>query len=255
MSSEALAVRFDGVSKQYRRGGQRRPSVGDHWGQLKERATGRLRRQAAPTGTLALDDVSFDVAEGEAFALVGANGAGKTTALRILTRISRPTAGRVSVRGRIGALIEVGAGLHPELSGRENIWLYGTILGMLRSEIRRRFDDIVTFAELDEVLDRPLKYFSSGMQLRLGFSIASYLEPDILVVDEALAVGDIAFQAKCTKRMQDMLGEGRTLIYVSHSLSSVEELCRRGVLLDGGQVAAEGDVGEIVKAYVERVGK
>jgi ABC-type polysaccharide/polyol phosphate transport system ATPase subunit len=254
MSSEALAVRFEGVTKRYRRGGQRRPSVGDHWGHLKERTTGRLRGRAAPTGTLALDDVSFEVAEGDAFALVGANGAGKTTALRILTRISRPTAGRVSVRGRIGALIEVGAGLHPDLSGRENIWLYGTILGMLRSEIRQRFDAIVAFAELEDVLDRPLKYFSSGMQLRLGFSIASYLEPDILVVDEALAVGDIAFQAKCTQRMQDMLGEGRTLIYVSHSLSSVEELCRRGVLLDGGQVAAEGDVGEIVKAYVERVG-
>jgi ABC-type polysaccharide/polyol phosphate transport system ATPase subunit len=254
MSSEVVAVRFDGVSKRYRRGNQHRPSVGDHWLHLKAQAGSRLRDRPRPAGALALDDVSFTVRQGDAYAVLGANGAGKTTALRVLTRISRPTAGRVSVRGRIGALIEVGAGLHPELSGRENIWLYGTILGMLRAEIRRRFDEIVAFAELEDVLDRPLKYFSSGMQLRLGFSIASHLSPDILVVDEALAVGDLAFQAKCTERMLRMLDEGRTLIYVSHSLPSVRALCRRGVLLDGGRVVVEGDVDEVVQAYAARVG-
>jgi ABC-type polysaccharide/polyol phosphate transport system ATPase subunit len=252
MSSD-VAVRFDDVSKRYRRGGARRPSVGDHWVDIKGRVANRLRGGSS-VGTLALDGVSFTVAEGDAFAILGANGAGKTTAIRVLTRISRPTSGRVSVRGRVGAIIDVGVGMHPELSGRENIFLYGTVLGMLRSQIRRRFDDIVAFAELEDVLDRPLKYFSSGMQLRLGFAIASYVDPDILVVDEALAVGDAAFQAKSAKRMHEMIAEGRTLVYVSHSLASVENLCRRGILLEGGRVVVAGDIAEVVAGYRERVG-
>ena len=251
MSSD-VAVRFDDVSKRYRRGGPRRPSVGDHWTDFKDRVSNRLRGGSS-VGTLALDSVSFEVAEGDAFAILGANGAGKTTAIRVLTRISRPTSGRVSVRGRVGAIIDVGVGMHPELSGRENIWLYGTVLGMLRSQIRRRFHDIVAFAELEDVLDRPLKYFSTGMQLRLGFAIAAYVDPDILVVDEALAVGDAAFQAKCAQRMQEMVREGCTLLYVSHSLASVENLCRRGILLEGGRVVVDGDIVDVVAGYRQRV--
>jgi len=251
MSSD-VAVRFDDVSKRYRRGGARRPSVGDHWTDFKDRVSNRLRGGSS-VGTLALDSVSFEVAEGDAFAILGANGAGKTTAIRVLTRISRPTSGRVSVRGRVGAIIDVGVGMHPELSGRENIWLYGTVLGMLRSQIRRRFHDIVAFAELEDVLDRPLKYFSTGMQLRLGFAIAAYVDPDILVVDEALAVGDAAFQAKCAQRMQEMVREGCTLLYVSHSLASVENLCRRGILLEGGRVVVDGDIVDVVAGYRQRV--
>ncbi|MDR7550686.1 MAG: ABC transporter ATP-binding protein [Armatimonadota bacterium] len=212
---------------------------------------GRLRgRRPEPRGTLALDRVSFEVREGEAFAIIGPNGAGKTTALKLVSRISYPTGGRVRVRGRVAALIEVGSGVHPELTARENIWLYGQILGMSRADIRWRLDEIVEFAEIGHVLDTPVKMYSSGMQLRLGFAIASHLEPDIFVVDEALAVGDAGFQAKCVERMRVLVREGRTLLFVSHSLGAVREVCRRALFLVGEREVATGPVDAVVAEYL-----
>src|SRR5579872_601615 len=244
------AVRFEDVSKRYR--GMREFHLRHDLARLRGALVAKLRRNApAPLGRLALDHVSFEVPEVESFALVGPNGAGKTTALKMLTRISFPTKGRVRVRGRIGALIEVGAGLHPELSGRENIWLYGRIMGMSSDQIARRFDEIVEFAELWDSLDMSVKMYSTGMQLRLGFSIASHLDPEIFVVDEALAVGDAGFQAKCVERMTQLLSDGRTLLFVSHNLTTVEAICRRAVFLLGGKVAAIGDVREVLRQYID----
>ncbi len=248
------AVRFEEVSKRYRGGGPRYAS-------LRHDVTSGLRRVGSwlsgkgrePQGTLALDRVSFDVQPGESFAIIGPNGAGKTTALKIISRISYPTAGRVRVRGRVGALIEVGSGVHPELSGRENIWLFGQILGMSRRDIGRRFEQIVEFAELSHVLDTPLKMYSSGMQMRLGFAIASHLEPDIFVVDEALTVGDAGFQSKCVEHMSKLVMEGRTLLFVSHNLSAVEAMCRRGTFLLDGRVQAEGSTREVLRSYLDWV--
>ena len=211
------------------------------------------RTPSDPQGKLALDDVSFEVQQGESFAIVGPNGAGKTTALRIISRISYPTGGRVSVRGRVGALIEVGSGVHPELTARENIWLYGQILGMSKAEVRRRFDAIVDFAELEEAIDTPVKMYSSGMQLRLGFAIASHLDPEVFVVDEALAVGDAGFQAKCVERMTKLVAEGRTLLFVSHNLSAVEAICSGGIFLLSGHVQKAAHAREVLRAYLEWV--
>jgi ABC-type polysaccharide/polyol phosphate transport system ATPase subunit len=199
---------------------------------------------------LALDRVSFDVLEGESFGLIGPNGAGKSTALKLLTRVSPLTEGCIEVRGAIGALLEVGSGVHPELTGRENIWLYGRILGMRGAVIRQRFDSIVDFAELGHVLDMPVKRYSSGMQLRLGFSIASHIDPDIFVVDEALSVGDAAFQAKCVERMSRFSQEGRTLIFVSHQLGAMESLCERAAFIAGGKLVTQGPVHGVIERYL-----
>jgi ABC-type polysaccharide/polyol phosphate transport system ATPase subunit len=202
---------------------------------------------------LALDDVSFEAREGESFAIVGPNGAGKSTALKLVSRILYPTSGRIRVRGRVAALIEVGSGVHPELTARENIWIYGQILGMSKTDVRRRFDEIVDFAELGQVLDTPVKMYSTGMQLRLGFAIASHLDPDVFVVDEALAVGDAGFQAKCVDRMMKLITDGRTILFVSHNLYAVETLCPRGLLLDGGRVRAIGATKTILATYLTQV--
>ena len=206
--------------------------------------------RSGPTGT-ALDDVSFAIDDGDACAIIGPNGAGKSTALRLAAGITTPTRGEVRVRGRVGALIEVGAGIHPELTGRENIWLYGAILGLKRRDIAKRFDDIVEFAELGHVLDQAVKRYSSGMQLRLGFSIAAGVEPDILVVDEALAVGDARFQVRCVERMQALVHSGTTLVYVSHDLASVGAVCRRAVVLIDGRVHHDGDASSAIGSYVD----
>jgi ABC-type polysaccharide/polyol phosphate transport system ATPase subunit len=194
--------------------------------------------------------VSFVLEEGESVALVGPNGAGKTTALKLLSRISYPTSGRITVRGRIAALIEVGSGLHPELTGRENVHLFGRILGMSRPEIARRFDEIVEFAEISDALERPVKMYSSGMELRLGFAIASHLDPDIFVVDEALAVGDAGFQVKCVERMSALVREGRTLLFVSHDLPAVEALCSRAIFVLGGRVEEDGPARPVISRYL-----
>src|SRR5439155_666611 len=201
----------------------------------------------------ALDHLSFEVQAGEAFAIIGPNGAGKTTALKLMARISLPSAGRIRLCGRVGALIEVGAGIHPELTGRENIWLYGRFVGMTRAALAQRFDEILDFCELAYVLDEPVKTYSTGMQLRLGFAVASHVDPDILVVDEALAVGDAAFQAKCSERMAHLLRLGRTLVLVSHNLSAVEALCARGLLLIEGRARSLGPVHQVVRDYIDWV--
>ena len=251
------AVRFERVSKRYPRGGTGGPryaSLRHDLASIGKRAKARVHgRGAHETGTLALDDVSFEVEEGESFALIGPNGAGKSTALKLLARISSPTAGTVRLRGRVAALMEVGSGVHPELTGRENIWLYGQILGMKKSEVRRRFDEIVDFSELEHAIETPVKFYSSGMQLRLGFSIAAFLNPAIFVVDEALAVGDASFQTRCVERMTKLVAEGRTLLFVSHNLSIVEAVCSRGLLLLDGKVEELGDIRSVLSRYVSIV--
>ncbi len=220
---------------------------------LGRRAFGRGGPRKPRRGTLALEDVSFEVGQGESFALIGPNGAGKSTVLRLISRISFPTAGRLTVRGRMAALMEVASGVHPELTGRENIWLFGQILGLRKADIRRRFDEIVDFAELGHAIDTPVKFFSSGMQMRLGFSIAVHLEPEVLAVDEALAVGDAAFQAKCLARLRRLISEGSTVLFVSHDLDAVETLCSRAALLCDGRMRSVGDVQDVVGAYEEWV--
>ena len=201
----------------------------------------------------ALEDLTFEVRDGEALGLIGANGAGKTTLLKLACRITYPTEGRIRVRGRVGALIEVGTGMHPELTGRENIDLYGRILGLSRNDVRRRFDEIVEFADIGPALDRPLKQFSSGMQLRLGFSLAAHLEPDVLLVDEAISVGDAGFQYRCVERISTLVKEGRTLVFVSHNMSAVEALCERCVLLSRGRIVEDGPSRDVIRTYLHGV--
>ncbi len=199
----------------------------------------------------ALRDVSFDVTPGEAVGIIGRNGAGKSTLLKVLSRITDPSEGFAEVHGRIGSLLEVGTGFHPELTGRENIFMNGAILGMKRAEIVRRFDEIVAFAETEKFLDTAVKHYSSGMYLRLAFAVAAHLEPEILIVDEVLAVGDAAFQRKCLGKMGQVANEGRTVLLVSHNMQAITTLCRSAVLLDGGRVAKFGSSGQVVSAYLQ----
>jgi lipopolysaccharide transport system ATP-binding protein len=201
----------------------------------------------------ALKDVSFDVQPGEVVGIIGRNGAGKSTLLKILSRITEPTSGRIELRGRVGSLLEVGTGFHPELTGRENIYMNGSILGMSRREIARKFDEIVAFAEVEDFLDTPVKRYSSGMYVRLAFAVAAHLEPEILIVDEVLAVGDAAFQRKCLNRMGEVARHGRTVLFVSHNLAAMESLCTAGVFLDGGRIAHAGDIHDGIRAYRETV--
>jgi lipopolysaccharide transport system ATP-binding protein len=220
------------------------------------RRVGRLfhRKAAEAAGQSrdfwALKNVSFRVEPGEVLGVVGHNGAGKSTLLKVLSRITRPTAGEVRLRGRVGSLLEVGTGFHPELTGRENIFLNGSILGMAHQEVRRKFDQIVEFAEIGEFLDTPVKRYSSGMYTRLAFAVASHLEPDILVVDEVLVVGDAQFQQKCLGKMGQVSRSGRTVLFVSHSMTAIKALCTRAVLLEKGRVALNGDVDEVVNRYL-----
>jgi lipopolysaccharide transport system ATP-binding protein len=197
----------------------------------------------------ALRDVSFEVQPGEVVGIVGRNGAGKSTLLKTLSRIVEPTSGRAEVRGRVGSLLEVGTGFHPELTGRENVYLNGSILGMARKEIDRKFDEIVAFSEIEHFLDTPVKHYSSGMHVRLAFAVAAHLEPEILIVDEVLAVGDASFQEKCMGQMQQTASRGRTILFVSHNMASIRQLCSRALLLKNGQVAADGDPVDVIHAY------
>ena len=198
----------------------------------------------------ALDDVSFQVKQGEVVGIIGRNGAGKSTLLKVLSKITEPTRGRVSLKGRIGALLEVGTGFHPELTGHENIYLYGAILGMDRWEVTRKFDEIVNFAELERFIETPVKRYSSGMYTRLAFSVAAHLDPEILLVDEVLAVGDLKFQKKCLGKMDSVAKKGRTVLFVSHNMASILRLCQRCLLLDNGRKMAFGETKEIVNKYV-----
>jgi lipopolysaccharide transport system ATP-binding protein len=198
----------------------------------------------------ALKDVSFEIKMGERIGIIGHNGAGKSTLLKILSRITEPTSGRVEVRGRVASLLEVGTGFHPELTGRENIYLNGAILGMARKEIRAKFDQIVDFAEVERFLDTPVKRYSSGMYVRLAFAVAAHLEPEILVVDEVLAVGDVNFQKKCLGKMEDIAeSDGRTVLFVSHQMAAIQTLCQKGILLDKGTICRSGEIGAVVKTY------
>ncbi|MCI0552178.1 MAG: ABC transporter ATP-binding protein, partial [Anaerolineae bacterium] len=198
----------------------------------------------------ALKDVSFDVLPGEIVGVIGRNGAGKSTLLKILSRITEPTTGQVDLFGRVGSLLEVGTGFHPELSGRENIYLNGAILGMRRSEIDKKFDEIVSFAEIESFIDTPVKHYSSGMYMRLAFAVAAHLEPEILIVDEVLAVGDITFQRKCLNKMKEVGDQGRTVIFVSHNIQAVTRLCQNVVLIEAGQVTKNGPAREVISSYI-----
>jgi lipopolysaccharide transport system ATP-binding protein len=198
----------------------------------------------------ALKDVSFDVKRGEVIGIIGRNGAGKSTLLKMLSRITEPTAGRVEIHGRVGSLLEVGTGFHPDLTGRENIYLNGAILGMKKTEIDCKFDEIVAFAEVEKFLDTPVKHYSSGMYVRLAFGVAAHLEPEILIVDEVLAVGDAAFQKKCLNKMEDVGSHGRTVLFVSHNMPAVTRLCGRVVFLDGGKIVADGPSHQVVSQYL-----
>jgi lipopolysaccharide transport system ATP-binding protein len=198
----------------------------------------------------ALDDVSFDIERGETVGIIGRNGAGKSTLLKVLSRITHPTRGRVEIRGKIASLLEVGTGFHQELTGRENVYLNGTVLGMRKREVDQKFDEIVEFSGVEKFLDTPVKRYSSGMRVRLAFAVAAHLEPQILIVDEVLAVGDAAFQRKCLNKMQDVGHGGRTVLFVSHNMAAVSRLCERGILLDEGKIIADGGIHDVISAYM-----
>lgn len=201
----------------------------------------------------ALKDISFDVHQGEVIGIIGRNGAGKSTLLKILSQITEPTEGEIRIQGRIASLLEVGTGFHPELTGRENIFMNGAILGMTRAEIKKKFDEIVTFADVEKFIDTPVKRYSSGMYVRLAFAVAAHLEPEILLVDEVLAVGDAAFQKKCLGKMEDVTKQGRTIIFVSHNMAAIENLCDRCILLDAGRLSCEGKTLLVIRRYLQEV--
>ena len=241
-------VSFDHVWKRFRKG-ERHNSLRDLVPSLARRMVGGKTPESDDRDFWALKDVSFDVAPGEALGIVGPNGAGKSTTLKLLTRILKPTRGTCSVKGRIGALIEVAAGFHPDLTGRENIFLQGAIMGMKRPEITRKLDAIVDFSGIESFLDTPVKRYSSGMNARLGFSIAAHLDPDVLIIDEVLAVGDAAFQEKCRIRMTEFRRNGVAIVFVSHNLQAVAQLCSYGVYLDKGTVQVSGTPAEAIGRY------
>jgi lipopolysaccharide transport system ATP-binding protein len=244
------AVIFEGVSKKFRRG-ERHDSLRDLVPALLTRAfRGAPDRQAlADQEFWAVRDLSFTVGAGEALGIIGPNGAGKSTTLKLLTKILRPTRGRIDIHGRVGALIEVAAGFHPDLTGRENVYLQGAIMGMPRAEIARQFDAIVDFSGVQEFIDTPVKRYSSGMNARLGFAIAAHLDPDVLIIDEVLSVGDVGFQEKCVARMRQLLARGIPLVFVSHNLSAVIQLCTRAILIDRGAVQFDGRPAEAVAEF------
>lgn len=244
MTAGETAIEVDGIGKRYRLGE-------DLSGRRLLSALGIGAAQGDSDELWALRNVSFKAARGEAIGIIGRNGAGKSTLLKVLSRITPPTEGRAVVRGRMSSLLEVGTGFHPELTGRENIFLNGTIIGMSKAEIERKFDRIVAFSGVERFIDTPVKRYSSGMYVRLAFGIAAHLEPDILVVDEVLAVGDAAFQRKCLQTLDRMAGEhSRTVLFVSHDLRAVRAFCKRAILLDAGRVVMDGDVDEVLTAYL-----
>jgi lipopolysaccharide transport system ATP-binding protein len=239
-----LAVRACGLTKRYRVGTRRHHA--DRLSDLFSR-----RNSADGNEFRALDDVSFEINYGDAVGVVGGNGAGKSTLFKILARVLRPSAGSAELHGRLASLLEVGTGFHPELTGRENIYMSGIILGMTRAEVNRRFDNIVAFAGVERFLDTPIKWYSSGMQTRLGFAVTAHLEAEILLIDEVLAVGDAAFQKRCLAKMREVASGGRTVLFISHDMDSVENLCNRAIWLEKGRVRADSsDVKEVTQGYL-----
>lgn len=244
-----LAIQVRGLSKLYRLGERERYiALRDVLTQAMRSPLSFLRHTPRET-FWALKDVNLDVRHGEVLGLIGRNGAGKTTLLKILSRITRPTNGWAEIYGRVGSLLEVGTGFHPELTGRENIYLSGAILGMMKREIDQKFDEIVSFSELEKFLDMPVKHYSSGMYVRLAFAVAAHLEPEILLVDEVLAVGDIRFQKKCLGKMGDVARAGRTVVLVSHQMNQIRRLCQRVIWVDDGQIRQEGTARDVLAAY------
>jgi lipopolysaccharide transport system ATP-binding protein len=249
----APAIRVVGLGKRFRLG-EARPgyeTLRDTIARAFTRPFRAKRRAARESSELwALRDVSFEVARGEVVGIIGRNGAGKSTLLKILSRITEPTAGEAVISGRVGSLLEVGTGFHPELTGRENIYLNGAILGMRRREIQRKFDEIVAFSEVERFIDTPMKHFSTGMYMRLAFAVAAHLEPEILLVDEVLAVGDAAFQRKCMGKMGEVGREGRTVLFVSHDMAAIAGLTRECLCLEGGRLEAQGSTPEVIRRYL-----
>jgi lipopolysaccharide transport system ATP-binding protein len=257
-----IAIRVEGLSKQYRIGGKQeryrtlRDTIADTALAPYRRFRAALRHSGVVSANgdetiWALKDVSFEVKRGEVVGIIGRNGSGKSTLLKILSRITSPTAGCADIHGRVGSLLEVGTGFHAELTGRDNIYLNGAILGMKRAEIERRFDEIVAFSEVEKFIDTPVKYYSSGMYLRLAFGVAAHLDPEILLVDEVLAVGDASFQKKCLGKMEDVSNQGRTVLFVSHNMTALQRLCERAIWLDQGRKQAEGDARPLVSRYLQ----
>jgi len=246
-----FALRMNHVFKRFRRG-QQHDSLRDLIPSLVKRAVRKDRERAlAPQEFWVLNDIAFEVKKGETLGIIGHNGAGKSTMLKHLSGIMVPTRGSIEVNGRLSALIEVGAGFHPDLTGRENVFLNGVILGMTRAEVKRKFDEIVDFAGLEEFIDTPVKRYSSGMFARLGFSVAAHLEPDILVIDEVLSVGDFTFQRKGIEKMRAIAKGGATVIFVSHNLQAVAEFCQRGILLDRGRIVVDGPTDQVIRRYLD----
>jgi lipopolysaccharide transport system ATP-binding protein len=269
-----VVIRIENVSKKYliRKAASRsgdglrhaiQDSVSAPWRRLKNRLNGNEASSeidepafsSAFEEFYALTDVSFEVRRGEVLGLVGRNGAGKSTLLKVLSRITEPTTGRIGIKGRVASLLEVGTGFHAELTGRENIYLNGAILGMKRVEIARKFDEIVQFSGVEKFLDTPVKHYSSGMYVRLAFAVAAHLEAEILVVDEVLAVGDAEFQKKCLGKMKDVAGTGRTVLFVSHNMSALAAMCGTGIQLEGGRMKMQGSIDEVMKSYLTGMGK
>ncbi len=238
-------IQVENLSKLYRLGGASHNSLRDAVMSFVKSAKSDEKREL-----WALRDVNFDVEDGETLGIIGHNGAGKSTLLKILSRITKPTSGSIEIHGRVGSLLEVGTGFHNELSGRENIYLNGAILGMKRTEIQAKFDEIVAFSEVEKFLDTPVKHYSSGMYMRLAFSVAAHLEPEVLIVDEVLAVGDLSFQKKCLNKMREVGEKGRTVLFVSHDMQSIARLCNRVIWMKGGNILRDGETNEVIGAYL-----
>src|SRR5262245_20522974 len=256
-----VAIRVEGLGKKYRIRHQRRERYVALRDVIADKARGLLRGRTANGGPpavedfWALKDVSFEVRRGEVIGIIGRNGAGKSTLLKVISRITEPNEGRITLVGRVASMLEVGTGFHPELTGRENIFLNGAILGMRHAEIRRRFDEIVAFADVENFLDTPVKRFSSGMYLRLAFSVAAHLETENLIVDEVLAVGDAEFQRKCLGKMLEVAQGGRTVLFVSHNMGAVRRLTQRCLVIDKGRISIDAPVQEAIEAYLAQAGE
>lgn len=257
-----IAIRADRISKQFKIGAHidnknLREAIKDAFKAPFRRAVNLMRGQASGAAELdesiwALKEISFDIKNGDVVGIIGRNGSGKSTLLKIISRITEPTTGLAEIRGRVGSLLEVGTGFHHELTGRENVFLNGAILGMKKDQIKRQFDEIVSFAEIDKFIDTPVKHYSSGMYLRLAFAVAAHLEPEILLVDEVLAVGDAEFQKKCLRKMDSVSKEGRTVLFVSHNMAAIANLCNRAILLHEGEKVFEGETKLVIDKYIDR---
>ncbi len=244
-----VAIKVENLAKLYQIGAQKN-------GSLRETLAGGFRKivssgKAKPNNDFwALNDVSFEIKLGEAVGIIGKNGAGKSTLLKILSRITEPTKGRIEINGRVSSLLEVGTGFHPELTGRENVFLNGTIMGMTRREIKAKFDEIVDFSGVEKFIDTPVKFYSSGMYVRLAFAVAAHLEPEILIIDEVLAVGDAEFQKKCLGKMGEVAGQGRTVIFVSHQMAAISRLCQKAIYLESGRIAHADEASKVIEIYL-----